>query len=126
MKKSHGPLKLLSLGLASLLMTAAAEAKCTTDGKLSFRPIENDTHNISVSCDAKGQNKEFKAGTGYTFTTSTAIRQPRHGKLEVRTGGFKYNPRKGFSGNDSFALRICATKGGQSGCSTLNYNVNVN
>jgi hypothetical protein len=52
--------------------------------------------------------------------------QPTHGTL-TQTGPLSlvYRPTPGFKGTDHYSFRYCGSNGAQSGCSTLNYTVQV-
>ena len=68
----------------------------------------------------------FAEGPGYTFTKASTVKGPANGIL-VKTGrtSFTYLPVGSFTGETSYAIKLCATVHGRSGCSTLNYGVQV-
>lgn len=108
-----------------ILMAGAAEAKCSNVGTSPYNPVSNDTVSRNVACDFKGGKVNFKPGAGYTFTGTSVVRGASHGSVKAFSHGYTYTPKTGFKGQDGFSIRVCGSKGGQSGCSTLNYTATV-
>ncbi len=111
--------------IAPILTAGKAEAKCSNIGKSPYNPVSNDTVSRSVACDFKGGKVNFKPGAGYAFTGTSVLREASHGSVKAFSHGYTYKPKTGFKGQDSFSIRVCGSKGGQSGCSTLNYTATV-
>jgi hypothetical protein len=111
---------------AALAIMSPAKAECRFI-PYSFFPDRNDSVEIRVTTDAgQGCGMAFKEGPGYRFTGASIIKAPPHGVL-AKTGPtkFLYLPFKGYRGEDSYAIRICAVVQGRSGCSLLTYVVEV-
>jgi hypothetical protein len=98
----------------------------------------NDEVNVAITIDNKGGyhasgrvdprlcNHNFNSGGANSFTGISVVKNPRNGNIQQNTvSNFKYTPKKGFIGNDAYAIKICGTLKGQAGCSTINYNVTV-
>lgn len=118
--------QLLLASIVLATMSPAAMGKCSSVSQLSFRPDTNDVQSVSAVCDSHGIGlKQFTPGFGYEFTRVFVASSPRHGTLKTHSFGYEYRPRPGFSGDDGFALKVCAVKDGVSGCSTLNYSVTI-
>lgn len=56
------------------------------------------------------------------FTSASIAQSPKKGRLE-QTGNFdfRYGPNKGYSGKDTYAVKICGSGLNGSGCSTIIY-----
>ena len=107
---------------ALLLLPVSAQAACVYDNFV-FHPEKNDGVVVDAVVDAGSFcTHNFAEGPGYKFTGITFEHQPEHGKL-VKTGvnRFVYTPDKGFKGKDAYIFKICATKGGQKGCSVVGF-----
>jgi hypothetical protein len=115
---------LATLGI--VLTAGSVEAKCSNVGKSPYSPITNDTVFRDLACDAKGGKVSFSPGAGYAFTGTSVARGASNGSVLAFSHGFGFTPKVGFKGQDRFVMRVCGTKGGQSGCSTLNYTVTIN
>ncbi|SDR41048.1 hypothetical protein SAMN05519103_02784 [Rhizobiales bacterium GAS113] len=123
MKGWRAALLLLPLMAAGLL---PARAECQFS-PFSFFPDRNDAVEIRVRTES-GHScaMAFKEGPGYRFTKASFLKPPPHGVL-AKTGPtkFLYLPFKGYRGEDSYAIKLCAIVQGRSGCSSLTYLVNV-
>ncbi len=93
----------------------------------SFFPDRNDSVEIRATTDAgHGCAMAFKEGPGYRFTGASMVKGPPHGVLaKTGTTKFLYLPFKGYRGEDSYAIKVCAIVQGRSGCSLLTYVVEV-
>jgi len=103
-----------------LLLPASAQAGCLYKN-FEFHPEKNDGVVVDVIVDAGSFcTHNFGRGQGYKFTGISFVHEPEHGKL-VAAGAnrFIYTPDQGFKGKDAYVFRICASKGGQKGCSTV-------
>ena len=112
-------MKLVTAALL-VLLPASAHAGCTYK-PFEFHPEKNDGVVVDVIVDAGSFcTHNFGEGQGYTFTSISFAHEPEHGKV-VKAGAqrFIYTPDKGFKGKDAYVFRICASKGGQKGCSTV-------
>ena len=101
---------------------AAARAGCLYK-TFDFHPEKNDGVVVDVIVDAGSScTHNFGEGQGYTFTGITFLHEPDNGTL-VQAGHnrFIYTPDKGFKGKDAYVFRICATKDGKRGCSTVGF-----
>jgi hypothetical protein len=119
-----------SIAASALLLAiasgSAARADCTYK-PFDFHPEKNDGVVVDSIVDAGSScTHNFAEGPGYKFTGITFEREPENGKL-VKTGAnrFIYTPNKGFIGKDAYLFKICAIKGGQTGCSTVAFVVEV-
>ncbi|SED63551.1 hypothetical protein SAMN05444161_3635 [Rhizobiales bacterium GAS191] len=123
MKPWRAALLLLALMAAGSL---PARAECQFS-PFSFFPDRNDAVEIRVRTES-GHScaMAFKEGPGYRFTKASFQKPPPHGVL-ARTGPtkFLYLPFKGYRGEDSYAIKLCAIVQGRSGCSSLTYLVDV-
>jgi hypothetical protein len=123
-------MKFPQLGIVAALLTVAsslpAQSACRFS-PFSFFPDRNDQVSIQVTTEA-GQScaMAFREGPGYRFTSASFLKAPPHGVL-AKTGAtkFLYLPFKGYHGQDSYAIKLCATVQGRSGCSSLTYLVDV-
>ena len=118
-----------SASIAAPLMVMGlipAQAACQFS-PFSFFPDRNDQVQIQVTTES-GQScaMAFKEGPGYKFTSASFLKPPPHGVL-AKTGvtKFLYLPFKGYKGQDSYAIKICAIVQGRGGCSSLTYMVDV-
>jgi hypothetical protein len=114
------------VAFCTISLADLAEAKCTNVGRSPFSPATNDTVSRSLACDSKGGKVSFSPGAGYVFTATTVSRASSNSTVRPFSHGYTYTPKAGFVGQDSFSMRVCGSRDGQSGCSTLNYNVVVN
>lgn len=119
----------LTLWIAASLIAAGsipARAACQFS-PFSFFPDRNDQVEIHVTTET-GQScaMAFKEGPGFKFTGASFLKPPPHGVL-AQTGAteFLYLPFESYKGPDSYAIKICATVQGRSGCSSLTYLVDV-
>ncbi len=106
---------------ALLALTAApARAGCLYKN-FEFHPEKNDGVVVDVIVDGGSScTHNFGEGQGYTFNSIDFMHEPEHGTLVAAgTNRFVYTPAKGFKGKDAYVFRICASKGGQRGCSTV-------
>jgi hypothetical protein len=117
------------LGMAASLVAIAAtpaQSACQFS-PYSFFPDRNDQVEIQVTTQS-GQScaMAFKEGPGFKFTSASFLTPPPHGVL-AKTGetAFLYLPFDGYKGPDNYAIKICATVQGRSGCSSLIYKVDV-
>lgn len=113
--------RLLPLAAAMLAMLPGAAGAACVYKPFEFHPEKNDGVVVEAIVDAGSRCvHQFGEGTGYKFTGLTLEREPEHGKLtKVGPYWFFYVPDKGFTGKDAYIFKICARKGGQSGCSTV-------
>ena len=118
-----------SASIAAFLVATGlipAQAACQFS-PFSFFPDRNDQVQIQVTTES-GQScaMAFKQGPGYKFTSASFLKPPPHGVL-AKTGAtkFLYLPFKGYKGQDSYAIKICAIVQGRGGCSSLTYVVDV-
>jgi hypothetical protein len=103
-----------------VLQPLSARAGCLYK-PFEFHPEKNDGVVVDVIVDAGSScTHNFAEGPGYKFTGISFLHEPENGKV-VRAGvnRFVYTPDKGFTGKDAYVFRICATKGGRQGCSTV-------
>ena len=109
----------LSAAALLVLLPASAQAGCLYP-KFEFHPEKNDAVVVDVIVDAGSFCTHNFAGAGYTPNGISFVHEPEFGKL-VQAGHnrFIYTPDKGFKGKDAYVFRICASKGGQKGCSTV-------
>jgi len=113
---------------APLIVTGLAPAQAACQfSPYSFFPDRNDQTQIQVRTES-GQSctMAFKEGPGYKFTSASFLKPPPHGVL-AKTGETKFLclPFKGYQGQDSYAIKICAIVQRCGGCSSLTYMVDV-
>lgn len=116
--------RLYFVALTALVSSATwsvAEAKCTIDPGLGYRPEQNDSRTYTMTCDTKGVTRQMKPGKGYVFTGISIASKPSSGTLKVSgVDTWSYTPKG--AGSDSFTVKICATLNAiQSGCSLVTY-----
>lgn len=112
----------LSAAALLVLLPVSARAGCLYK-PFEFHPEKNDEVVVDVIVDAGSFcTHNFGQGSGYTFTGISFLHKPENGKL-VQAGAnrFIYTPDKGFTGKDAYVFKICASKGGQQGCSTVGF-----
>jgi len=110
---------------ASLAINEQAVAACVTT------PVRYHFQNETIVSNAivdSGHSCIHRRGAGgrSRFTGYSVVERPRNGSL-AQTGKFivTYRPAAGFRGQDTYAIRICGTSGGRSGCSTIRYQTTV-
>lgn len=120
----------LKLGLATVLAsnviaTAALGAGCRTI-PFRFFPEQNDSVTAASVMDARGCLHRFGSGGTMQMTSYTIASRPSHGTLTpAGSMQFRYMPKPGYRGADSYAVRICGTSSGGRGCSNIRYNVTI-
>jgi hypothetical protein len=110
---------------ATLLTVGQAGAACLTT-PVNYR-FQNETVVSNAVVDSTDRCRHRRGAGGRTqFTSYAVIERPRNGSLE-QSGRFTviYKPAAGFRGQDTYAIRICGTSGGRSGCSTIRYQTTV-
>ncbi len=106
--------------LVVLASPARADCKYPT---FDFFPEKNGGLVVDMKVtDGAPCTHNFAEGPGYKFTSVGIDRMPEHGALK-REGGnrFVYHPATGYTGKDFYGVKVCATKGGAKGCSTIYY-----
>ena len=103
-------------------VSSAAHAACSFSN-FDFFPERN--HGVVVEANVQAGtscNHNFREGPGYRFTNLAIDAAPSSGTLR-KTGAarFTYTPAKGFTGKDAYGVKVCAVKGGQSGCAGIYY-----
>jgi tetratricopeptide (TPR) repeat protein len=109
---------------ASALLSTHSHAACVYP-PFEFHPEENGGVEVPVKVDAGSSCRHnFAEGPGYHFTGVTIDQKPLYGTLQ-QTGknAFLYTPGPGAKDADVYTFNICATKGKQSGCSLIIFNV---
>lgn len=112
--------RLFTVAALLLLLPVSARAGCLYK-PFDFHPEKNDGVVVDVIVDAGSScTHNFAEGPGYRFTGIGLARAPENGKLvKAGTNRFVYTPDKGFRGKDAYIFKICASKGGRKGCSTV-------
>ncbi len=115
------PARTLAMLVALIaLFPASARAECIYK-PFEYFPEKND--GVVVELIVKSGTTcahNFKEGPGYAFTSVTFERSPEHGSLgKAGALRFIYRPARSFKGKDAYMFKICATKGGQKGCSAI-------
>lgn len=68
----------------------------------------------------------YTAGGNMVFKRLFLAQAPAHGTVRLREGGtYFYTASAGYSGPDSFTLRVCGKEGTVEGCANLIYNMTV-
>jgi tetratricopeptide (TPR) repeat protein len=119
-------LRMALAAIASLVLCKASVANCRYD-PFDFFPDRNRGANVALAVENTGFCRHhFEEGPGYRFTSVKADLAPAHGKLERQgDAAFVYTPAPGFTGKDAYGFKICATKAGKSGCSSLRFDATV-
>jgi hypothetical protein len=121
---------ILKTGLFALIamnaMVSAALADCRIVA-FRFFPAQNDSVSTTgVSTGGRPCVTQFYSGSYYILTSAAVASRPSNGTLsQVGTLRLTYKPKAGFKGVDRYAIRICGTGGGGSGCSTIAYSITV-
>ena len=111
---------------ATLLLSLPARANCTNP-TFDFFPERGGAVVVETMVTGGSScSHNFAEGPGYKFTAAAIERRPEHGTLR-KEGAFRYvyRPDAGYKGKDAYLLKICATKGGAKGCSTIAYVVTL-
>ncbi len=122
MKNCWSVLLVAAFGLAS----GAARAECSYP-RFDFFPEKNGGVTVDNTVIAGTPcTHNFAEGPGYRFTSVGVDLKPEHGQLkQAGRARFVYTPQAGYSGNDAYMFRICATKGPQKGCTGIAFLVSV-
>ena len=112
------------LAIAALLalLPVSARAGCLYK-PFEFHPEKNDGVVVDVIVDAGSScTHNFGRGSGYTFTGISFAHEPENVFFfNDWSNSVIYTPDKGFTGKDAYVFRICASKGGRQGCSTVGF-----
>ena len=116
-----------AFALVGLIAAAsAANASCTFSSGPGYRPEQNDSVTIELTCDMSGA-KHFRniPGQGYVMTGISVVSKPHNGVLKAwENRSWSYIPKA--LGSDSFSTKQCAIRNDStSGCSVLHYNVTI-
>jgi hypothetical protein len=119
----------LKLGLATLVVatiaSSAAMAGCRTM-PFRFFPAQNDSVSTTSFMDGKGCMHRFSSISNLAMTSHEVVTKPRNGTLTAAGAlQFRYLPRAGYKGSDSYTVRICGRGNDGAGCSTITYNVTI-
>ena len=111
------------------LMASAAQADCHT-APFRFALAKNDAQPVATTTDKDGCIHRFPNSPGAIFTKADVVGKPQHGSLivpDVSPLGFwfRYAPSAGYTGADTYAVKLCGKTVGGEGCSTLNYTATV-
>ena len=69
----------------------------------------------------------FTAGGNMIFKRLYLVQAPARGKVQLREGGtYFYTAPTGYTGKDTFTLRVCGKEGSIEGCANLIYEMTVN
>lgn len=102
-------------------LTSQASAKCDITGEI-FYMHDNDTKKNTAQTNQHGCDLHFVTRGKVRFQSAKIAAKPKNGILrKIANLEFRYKPRPGFTGTDTFALRICGRTEKGRGCSTLNY-----
>jgi hypothetical protein len=93
----------------------------------NFHPAQNDTiATTGVSDGGSVCTHRFRSYSTLQLKSASIASPPSNGSLsEIGALQFRYRPNAGFKGVDHYAVRICGTGVGGSGCSTVNYAITV-
>lgn len=112
------------LGIA-IVTPQPATAACQWSN-MNHYELLNDTLQVVGRCDSAGGGRAFRTDGMEELNSLKVLSHPANGKLEARDGAaFRFRPNPGFSGQDKFSIRVCATYRGIPGCSTLVFAVTV-
>lgn len=112
--------------LSSVIVVSSAipaMADACTGPRFTFRFV-NEAVDTDIDSTTQGCQLHFRSGGRTTFKSAEIVSTPRNGSLG-RSGdfGFNYQPKKGFSGKDAFAVKICGQDASANGCSTIRFAV---
>jgi hypothetical protein len=106
-------------------LSSQAAAKCDVTGEI-FYMHESDTRKNVARTDLHGCDLHFITRGKVRFRSAKIVAKPQNGVLrKIAHLEFRYKPRPGFKGTDTFALRVCGRTEKGRGCSTLNYDAVV-
>jgi tetratricopeptide (TPR) repeat protein len=90
-----------------------------------FHPEKNSAVQVPVRVDKESSCRHnFLEGPGYHFTKVAIGRPPLYGTLkETGKNAFLYTPGDEAKGGDVYTFEVCATKGKQSGCTFIVFEV---
>ncbi len=121
MRSGQFVVSLIVLGSAVI----EAQAECTVRGGRFF-VAQNDTVEYSATVTGDGKCERDFSTDRSTFKSTTIAKRPSNGAISTNgVSNFKYAARAGFKGKDSFVVKVCGEGLAGSGCSTLNYEVDV-
>jgi hypothetical protein len=110
----------------SVVVLNAVEAKCSPPAGYPFFVDQNDTVTYAQIADAKGCGHNFRSGGQTIFPGASILLPAKNGKfVQIGALNFSYTPKAGFKGLDTYAVKVCGTNRGGSGCSTINYRTTI-
>lgn len=114
-----------AIAAALVFSSPAAAAKCEVYGDI-FYMHKNDASKQTVRTDQHGCDLLFITRKNTRFSSAKILARPQNGQLrKIAVLEFRYKPRPGFTGTDTFALQVCGRTRAGRGCSTLNYTATV-
>ncbi len=114
----------LAVPLTTMALTATAMADCRTIA-FRFHPELNESPSTTGVSTGGARCVHAYWTNALRITSLTVAQRPGHGRLEVGALRARYTPARGFKGIDRYAIRICGTGPGGSGCSTITYDITV-
>jgi hypothetical protein len=117
--------RLLFLAVVAWLDVAPAWAACGNQG--TFHLTSPGPWQKSLVARPGGVcENTFRAGGAMVFKQLFLVAPPGHGKVTLRQGGwYRYAAQPGYSGRDTFTLRVCGVQAGHEGCANIVYNVTL-
>jgi hypothetical protein len=111
------------LAIAAIVALAAPARAACNYPSFDFFPEKNGGVVVDEKVtDGAPCTHNFAEGPGYKFTSVGIDRMPEHGSLKKEgVNRYVYRPAAGFTGKDFYGVKICATKDGLKGCSTIFY-----
>jgi hypothetical protein len=89
-------------------------------------PAQNDRVTASTEADAKGCVFRYRPDGHAMLTSASIVTRPKRGDLvQIGNFQFRYRPKAGYVGPDSFLLKVCGSTLEGTGCSTPTYRVDV-
>jgi hypothetical protein len=111
--------------VASAGFASQAAAHCEVTGDI-FYLHKNDVSKHTAKTDVQGCDLHFITAGKIRFRRAKIVTAPQNGNLrKIAHLEFRYRPKPGFKGTDTFALQLCGRTPKGSGCSILNYEATV-
>ncbi len=114
-----------AFGIFAAGFASPASAACDVKGEI-FYLHKNDTAKQTAKTDMNGCDLHFITAGKIRFRSAAIIAKPKNGALrKIAHLEFRYRPKPGFKGDDTFSVKVCGKTPNGSGCSTLHYTATI-
>jgi hypothetical protein len=115
-----------AVAVTFLVSTSVVHADCRVLGEGRYRFIgETVEYHAHIDSGSSCYHRQNTRGS-LIITGFSIIERPAHGTLSLTgANSMRYKPNGGFGGSDSYAVKICGSRTGVSGCSTVRYRATV-